>query len=96
MPYDAESRPMKPHSTRTSADRPSTRSASLNAEGTAPREELRSGREAEDKRHRQPADDDDLLDLARGADGAEGGGDERSEQRPDEQCHATLSAWRDG
>src|SRR6187397_1174753 len=36
MPYDADSRPTNPHSTRTSADRPSTRSASLKADGTPP------------------------------------------------------------
>src|SRR5512138_3150102 len=36
MPYDADSKPTNPHSTRTSADRPSTRRASLKPEGTSP------------------------------------------------------------
>ena len=33
----------------------------------------------------KPADDDDLLDFPRGADAAERSGEERGEQRPDEQ-----------
>ena len=46
--------------------------ASSNADGHRAGEELPGGRQAEDERHRQAADDDDLLDLPRGADARRG------------------------
>ena len=96
MPYAAESRPTNPQSTSTSADRPSTRRASSNAEGTAPPRNCDAV-----ARHRpnvtdETADDDASLTAARCTEGAEGGGHQRREQHPDEQCHVILSASTDG